>query len=60
MKYKIWNTSVIVFEVDALFSHVSSDGRTDGGTEKLSHRGAPLLKILRSTTLAQVCHSDTL
>ena len=28
-----------------MFSHVSSDGRPDGRTEKLSHRGAPLLKI---------------
>ena len=32
-KYKLENISVIVFEVDALFSHVSSDGRTDGRSD---------------------------
>ena len=35
--------SLIVFELDALFSHVSSDGRSVGRTENTSHRGAPLL-----------------
>ena len=37
----------ISFEIYALFFHVSSDGRSDGRTELLSHRGAPLLKIHR-------------
>ena len=48
--------SLTVFEVDSLFSHVSSDGQTDGWTvgrsdgrtvfrmEKVSRRGALLLK----------------
>ena len=35
----------LVFEVYALFSHVSLDVRTDGWMEKQSHREDPLLKI---------------
>ena len=43
--------SLIVFELDALFSHVSSDGRSVGRTEKLSHTGAPLLTKCPLTNL---------
>ena len=41
--------SLIVFELEALVSHVSwdgwKDGHSDGRTEKMSLRGAPLLKL---------------